>query len=268
MRDEIIRKIRSLPPLPKTIEEFEQAVSKEDVDLNEVVTILQKDPMLVADILKHVNSPFYGLREKIEDLDRALSYLGLQEVRSIVMQHSIKKLFNIDMEPYGITAEQFAHISQMQSKLMEVWYKKINPAKVRFLKLAAFLQELGKIVIADVIIQEDMVYPFRSEIEMTNDIAHVEKSFIGSSTAEITGAMFEYWGFEKDLVEAISYADDYEKADDFFEESLALHLVKRAVPVNKPLHDISITIAKNIAQKNGVEITSFEEAIEALKAIA
>ncbi|BAF70299.1 HDOD domain-containing protein [Nitratiruptor sp. SB155-2] len=199
MKDDLIKRIRSLPPLPKTIDEFEKAVGKEDVDLEEVVEILQRDPMLVADILKYVNSSFYGLREKIEDLGRAVSYLGIQEVRSIVMQNSIKKLFNIDMEPYGITAERFAHISHMQSKLMELWYKKHNPAKARFLKLAAFLQELGKIVIADIIIQEDMVYPFRSEIEMTNDVAYVEKSFVGASASEVTGAMFDYWVLKKSL---------------------------------------------------------------------
>ncbi|WP_050724139.1 hypothetical protein [Nitratiruptor sp. SB155-2] len=66
---------------------------------------------------------------------------------------------------------------------------------------------------------------------------------------------------------SIEYADKYEKADTYFEESLALHIVKRAIPINKPLDDTSVTIAKNIAQKNGLSVGILAKAVEELRSI-
>ena len=269
MKSQVVQRIRSLPPLPRTIEEFEKAINEKDIDFDKIVAILQQDPMLVADILKTVNSSYYGLKQEVEDLSKAISYLGLQEVKSIVLQNSIKKLFNIDMEPYGISADEFAHISKMQSKLTELWLKQFEPSNVKFMKLAAFLQELGKIVIADLIIKEDMTYLFRSEVEMTNDIASVERSFVGHSSAEVTGAMFEHWGFEEELVKAIRYADDFAAAPESVRSSATiLHIVKRAIPVNKPLHASSIAIAMNIAKNQGFDTEKLQKAIEELQTLS
>ena len=266
MKSQIVQSIRSLPPLPRTVEEFEKATSKEEIEFDKIVDILQQDPMLVADILKTVNSFYYGLKQEVEDLTKAISYLGLQEVKSIVLQHSIKKLFNIDMEPYGISADEFAKISKMQSKLTELWVKQLEPSKIKFLKLAAFLQELGKIVIADLIIKEDLTYLFRSEIEMSNDIASVERSFTGYSSAEVTGAMFEHWGFEEELVKAIRYADDFATAPESVRfNATVLHIVKRAIPVNKPLHESSEAIASNIAKEIGFDTLKLQKAIDELR---
>ena len=268
MKESMIKKIQSLPPLPKTIQEFEDAYTDQDVSLEKIATILEKDPMLVANILKRVNSPYYGLRKEITDITHAISLLGLSEIKGVVLQNSIKKLLNIDMEPYGISAEEFANISHLQSHLMYRWYRKVDSRKLKLLSLASLLQEMGKIVIADEIIKEDLVLPFKSEIEITNNIPSVEKSFVDTTTAEVTAAMFEYWGFDELFVKSIRFSDNFKEAtEDVYEYSRALNIVKMAIPVNKPLKESSINIALNIAKEENMNVDILSDAIESLKNI-
>jgi len=268
MRESIIKKIKSLPPLPKTIQEFEKAYNDPNVSLEKIAKILEKDPMLVANILKRVNSPFYGLRKEITDLSHAISLLGLSEVKGVVLQNSIKKLLNIDMEPYGISAEEFANISHLQSHLMYRWYRKVDSRKLKLLSLASLLQEMGKIIIADEIIKEDLVFPFKSEIETTNNILEVEKSFIGLTTAEVTAEMFEYWEFDELFVKSIKFSDNFKDADEeSYEYARALNIVKSAIPVNKPLADASINRAIATAESENMDIELLKDAIDSLKNI-
>ena len=265
MRESIVKKIASLPPLPRTLHEFEVAYKDENVTIEQIAKILEQDPMIVANVLKRVNSPFYGLSKKIESLQHAVSILGLSEVRAIVLENSIKKLLNIDVEPYGVNAEQFARISQLQSFLVQKWYKSVDPQKAGFLSLAALLQESGKILIADEVIRDDLTLQFQSELDMSNDVAQVERSFVGVSAAEVTAKIFEHWGMQETLCRAIGYSDEYAAApEDIKELSLALHIVKRAVPINKPLAPASRNIAKNIATKEGLDASKLEEAMEAI----
>ncbi|WP_187648144.1 HDOD domain-containing protein [Nitrosophilus labii] len=268
MRESLVKRIRSLPPLPKTVEEFEKAYNDPNVSLEEIAKILSNDPMIVANILKRVNSPFYALREEITDITHAISLLGLSEVKAVVLENSIKKLLNIDMEPYGITAEEFAHISHLQNHLMYRWYRKVDSRKLKVLNLASFLQEMGKIIIADEIIKEDLVYPFKSEIETAADIASVEKIFVEASTAIVTAEMFEYWGFDELFVNSIKYSDDFKNApEECYEYSRALYIVKSAVPVNMPLKEAAINRAEKTALEEGLKIEFLSEAIESLKNI-
>ncbi len=268
MRESLVKRIRSLPPLPKTVEEFEKAYNDPNVSLEEIAKILSSDPMIVANILKRVNSPFYALREEITDITHAISLLGLSEVKAVVLENSIKKLLNIDMEPYGITADEFARISHLQNHLMYRWYRKVDSRKLKVLNLASFLQEMGKIIIADEIIKEDLVYPFKSEIEITMDIASVEKFFVDATTAIVTAEMFEYWGFDELFVNSIKYSDDFKSApEECYEYSRALYIVKSAVPVNMPLKEAAIKRAEKIALEEGLKVEFLSEAIDSLKNI-
>ncbi len=265
MNENIIKKIGSLPPLPKTIEEFERAYEDPDISLEEIGEILSKDPMIVANLLKRVNSPFYALREEITQVTHAVSLLGLSEVKAVVVENSIKRLLNIDMEPYGISAERFAAITHLQNHLMYRWYRKVDSRKLRVLNLASLLQEMGKILIANEAIKEDLVFQFRSEIENGTEIAQVERSFFDTTAAEVTAEMFRYWGFDKQLVEAIAYSDDFEKAPKEIKEySKALYVVKTAAAINSPLSLPSMNRALGVLF-DATEAKFLREAAESLK---
>jgi HD-like signal output (HDOD) protein len=151
----------------------------------------------------------------------------------------------------------------MQATLMLKWYSKVNKQKVDDLYLAAFLQETGKILIASDVIQEDEDMAFKSDVAMSNNLAQLEKSYVDVSSAEVTAEVFSHWGFEKEFIEMIKYADNPAAApDEIVEYSTALHIVKTVLPLNKPFSDQAINFGLRKARDAGYEYEILEDVID------
>jgi len=263
MKSSIAESVKSLPPLSKTISDINRVCEDPEAGVGELAKVIEQDPMIVANLLKAANSPLYGFGKEITSVMQAVSLFGMSMTRSIALGNAVRKLLNVDMQPYGISSEKFAEISAMQATLMNKWYKQIDKEKAQKLYLAAFLQETGKILIASDIIKENEELSFASEIEMTTNIASVEHSYVGVTSAEVTALIFEHWGFEKDFVEMIRFSDAPKNApDDSVEFSTALNIVKTAIPVNKPLSEQSINFALRKARDAGYKYELLEDVID------
>lgn len=265
MKTSIIDSINSLPPLSKTIAEINAVFANEEAGVSDLAKVIEKDPMIVANLLKAANSPLYGFGKEIRNAAQAVSLFGMSMTRSIAVGNSVRKLLNVDMQPYNITSDRFADISSLQAVLILNWYKKIDSKKADKLYLAAFLQETGKILIANSVIQEDEAISFASEIENSSNIAQVEKAYVDVTSAEVTAKVFEHWGFDNEFIEMIKYADNPEAAPDAIKEySMALHIVKTIIPVNKPLTEQMINFGLKKANDAGYNHEILEDTIDSM----
>lgn len=263
MKDSIINSIKSLPPLSKTIIDINKIYADEDASIHDLVKVIEPDPMIVANLLKASNSPLYAFGREICNVSQAVSLFGMSMTRTIALGNSVRKLLNVDMQPYGITSEKFADISSKQAELTYNWYKQIDKQKADKLYLAAFLQETGKILIASDIIQEDETISFQSEIELSNNLAMVERSYVNISSSEVTAMVFEHWGFDQDFIDMIKYADNPALAPDEIKEySIALHIIKTIIPINKPLAEVAINYGLKKAHDAGYDHEILEDVID------
>jgi len=264
MINDIVDKIRSLPPLPKSFGQVNSICSNPNSGVGDLAKVIETDPMLVANLLKIANSPLYSFQREIKSILQAISLFGMSTTRSLITSISVKKLLSVDMEPYGVTPEEFVHISSLQSMLIMKWYKKVDAKKVDDLFLAALLQDTGKILIADEVVRNDEVYQFKSEIQTAVDIATVEKMYVEATTAQVTSKIFEHWGFDDKMVNMIKFSDNYEDAEDLRDYALALKILKTAVPINAPLSERSLAISVNILEKEDMDVKLFLDAVEGL----
>jgi len=263
VKSSIINSIKSLPPLSKTIMDINRVYADEESSINDLAKVIEHDPMIIANLLKAANSPLYGFGREIRNAAQAVSLFGMSMTRSIALGNSVRKLLNVDMQPYGITSDKFAEISSMQATLMLNWYKKVDKNKAEKLYLAAFLQETGKILIASDIIQEDEAMSFSSEVEMSNNLAQVERSYVEVSSAEVTAKVFEHWGFDDEFIEMIKYSDNPNAAPQEIKEyATALHIVKTMIPINKPLSEQAINFGLKKANDAGYNHEILEDSVD------
>lgn len=263
MKTSIANSIKSLPPLSATILEVNRIYANENSTISEMAKAIEKDPMIIANILKTASSPLYNFSKEITNVLQAVSLFGMSMTRSIVIGNSIRKLLNVDMQPYRITSDEFARISSLQAALMLRWYKKVDVKKAEKLYLAAFLQETGKIIIASDIIQQDEITSFASEIENSNNIAMVEKAYMEHTCGEITAVVFKHWGFDGEFIEMIKYSDNPSVAPSGIKEyAAALNIIKTIIPINKPLSEVAINLGLNKAVEAGYDHETLEDAID------
>ena len=263
MNSSIIDSIKSLPPLSKTIMDINRVYADEEAGIGDLAKVIENDPMIVANLLKAANSPLYSFGKEINNVSQAVSLFGMSMTRSIALGNAVRKLLNVDLQPYNITSDKFAEISSLQAALMSSWYKKVDKQKAEKLHLAAFLQETGKILISNNIIQDNETTSFSSEIEMSNNLAMVEKSYVGVTSAEVTALVFKHWGFDSEFIEMIRYADNPSAAPEEVKEySMALNIIKTIVPLNKPLSEVAINFGLKKAHDAGYNHELLEDSVD------
>jgi HD-like signal output (HDOD) protein len=66
-------------------------LSDEEASSREISNLAKDDPSLVSEILKTVNSSYFGLRSKISDFHHAIMFLGFNQVRQLVVANGLHK---------------------------------------------------------------------------------------------------------------------------------------------------------------------------------
>lgn len=265
MKSSIIDNIKALPPLSSTIIKINQIYADENSTLSDMASVIEHDPMIIANILKIANSPLYGFGREINSIPQVVSLFGMSMTRSIAIGNSIRKLLNVDMQPYNVTSDEFARVSSLQAALTLNWYKKIDKKKAEKLYLAAFLQETGKILIASEVIQNDEVTSFASEVENSNNLSMLERAYVNASCGEVTALVFKHWGFDSEFIEMIKHSDAPSSAPDEIKEfATALNIVKTIIPINKPFSEMGINFGLKKALDAGYKVELLEESINSI----
>ena len=84
------------PVLPNIALELTDLSRKPHVSYDDVVRVVEKDPMIVASVLKLAQSPLYGGRLPVQSLKDALNRLGINMLRDLVWQVVVNmRLFRV-----------------------------------------------------------------------------------------------------------------------------------------------------------------------------
>lgn len=74
------------PVLPKVAIELTELTRNPSATYDDVVSVLQKDPLVVAGVMRVAQSPLYAGRSPLQSLKEAVQRLGLNSLRDIVWQ--------------------------------------------------------------------------------------------------------------------------------------------------------------------------------------
>lgn len=91
--DDVIRGVFDVSTLPQVAIKVIQVAKDPDAGAVDLRMIVEGDPALSSKILKCVNSAAYGLRNRVNNLQRAIGLLGFKQVRNIAVTASVSKLF-------------------------------------------------------------------------------------------------------------------------------------------------------------------------------
>ncbi len=266
MTEEILKKIKQLPPLPESAMQIEAVYQNPDSTFNDMVKILEKDPLLTADILKAANSPLYGFSREINAISQAVGLFGMGTVRGFALASIVKKSFVLDLSCYDISNDMFSMLSKKQHALVTGWCLKKENKLMGVLSPAAFLVEIGKVIIAQQIKADSKEAEFKEALEKEATVEAAERAVVGADTPEVSASIFAQWKFEPNLVDVIGHCEnpDEAKDEDMKRAAKILHVVRVAVPINGVVTEESIAAAKELIATYELDLESFETAIQNL----
>jgi HD-like signal output (HDOD) protein len=134
----------SLPALSSIVLKIQEIIQSDDPDIEDVVAQIKKDPGIVAQILKIVNSAYFGLPREISDVKFAVAYLGLNEIFRIILPISVVKSLSIKNKKELNRFWFHSYFSAIISKHIGKKYEPHLPFED--LWSAAILHDIGKLV--------------------------------------------------------------------------------------------------------------------------
>lgn len=264
---EVLRRVESLAPLPRTIIEIEQYRKKEEKEIQELYEIIKKDALLVTNLLKIANSAMFGFRSKVETPLRAITLLGINFTISVAISTSSQKLLISSLSPYGLSNDDFMKASNIALALTNLWLNKVDPELKDKLLLPALLQDIGKYIISDVLILNNKESDFYKKVlENLKSLQEIEKDFFEFSSSYVTAHIFKHWNLSQELINTIEFVDDVEKSPiEYKQKAMILDVIKTASNIKEPLSEKSINMAIKKAKEYKLNDKALIEVINTLK---
>jgi len=89
----LLKKFGTAKTLPHVAIRLARLTADENSDIQEFEKIIKLDPTLVLRLLRLVNSPYYGLRQKVDSISRAVVFVGMKNLRNMVVTEALKDIF-------------------------------------------------------------------------------------------------------------------------------------------------------------------------------
>src|SRR4051812_6092238 len=151
---ERIRQCQNLPSLPAIAMQVLDLAQRADVGIAEIAQVISKDPALSGKILKTVNSSFYARSQTIGTVSHAVTILGLQSVKTLVLGFSLVSNLGGNKKSRG-----FRHLHYWKRSVYAATAARMVGAKIELVQqeelfIAALLSDIGMLVLDRVLGEE------------------------------------------------------------------------------------------------------------------
>ena len=198
----IITGIKTLPSVPLLYNRLIKELQSEESSALTVGNIIAQDAAMTAKILQLVNSAFFGLSDNVSSAQRAVTILGLNTVKALVLGIQVFSEYQ-GRSNLPISVDAVWKHSMMVSSLANSIAKSINlgTQEREDARVAGVLHDVGKLLLFKI---PDVFLQLRFS---KNGLISVESEYqvLGTSHAEMGGYLLGMWGLPNAIVEAVSF---------------------------------------------------------------
>ena len=207
MHDEGIRRVVGtldrLPSLPEVYWELVRATENPDTGLSDIAHIVERDPAMSVKVLQLVNSAYFGLAQKTDSITRAVTYLGIENLKGLLVAVHV---FGADDLPHvdGLSPTALRDESLMTATLARQIVKDPTLADAAF--TAGVVHDVGQLVLSR---DADKRYGdvLRRARECGEPLAAVERDEIGVTHGVVGAYLLGVWGLPYLLAETVAFHD-------------------------------------------------------------
>ena len=186
--------MESLPPFPAVVRETLALLDSDRSNASDVGKVVSKDEVITAKILRVVNSAFYGARGQVTTASHAVTLLGFEQLRMVIMGVALldkdqSRDPSIAWNRKVVWEHSSASARWAQALALATKYPSAEEASV-----AALLHDVGKIVIGTSTPRE---FTEAVALASTSELAswEAEDRTVGFNHVEAGRMVAERWRF-------------------------------------------------------------------------
>src|SRR5437868_4555053 len=199
----LILGLKSIPSPPALYHEIQSELQSEDVSLKKIADIVSRDAGMTAKILQLANSAFVGARFNVSNPTQAITLIGTEMVRALVLSvHVFSQFKDPSATDCGTLWEHGIAVSCLAQRIAVS--EKCAKNVVDECSTAGILHEVGKLVLL-----AEMLRQYEELLAQTGtpDVNLAERERFGCSHAELGAYLMSIWGLPHRLIHAVAFHD-------------------------------------------------------------
>jgi len=200
----LLKKFTTAKTLPHITIQLTKLISDENSTIQDFEKMIKMDPTLVLRILRGANSPYYGLRQKVNSISRAIVIIGINNLRNMIVTEGLRDIFKGNNSKNAFSRNRLwlhcAAVSICSQMIME----RIFGLNGEDAFLCGILHDIGMIVedqtASDLFYRVCNTYGENSKL-----ITDYEKEIVGTDHCEIGHLLAKDWQLPIEVQESIQY---------------------------------------------------------------
>jgi len=197
---DIVGQIDQLEPVPPIAGQILALAQEPDCSLSEIADFILNDPAITANLLKTCNSVYFGLNRKVDSVQDAIGFVGLDYIVQLVMLNSVSQNLKKQPQGYGLGEGSLWRHAVTSAHVAKILAAKFGPPENQHLiYTAALLKDIGKLILGRYVAfsLEEINILVKSKGFSFND---AEKKIIGMNHEEIGAMVGQKWCFSNKLI--------------------------------------------------------------------
>jgi HD-like signal output (HDOD) protein len=210
----LVNGIKDLPSLPSLYNLIVKEMQSPDASLKRVGDIIAQDITMTAKVLQFVNSAFFALPQKITAPQQAVTLLGLDILKGLVLYVQVFSTFKGDLELKGFSLGKLWKHSMLVAILAREisLIESAKPKTADEAFIAGMLHDFGKLLLLKI---PGHYYRMKEYINKNKcDYLDAEYELLDTSHAEVGAYLLGLWGIPDNIVGAVALHHNPMKAMD------------------------------------------------------
>ena len=194
----MIEKIRELPHLPQLTLELLRDAFEDDPDIRKLAATIERDPAFTAKLFRTVNSAAYGCKAKVTSVAQAVSFLGLDTLRTIIAAIALGEYLLKGDLGRAVDVKRLCLHSLAAAVIMREVGRKLGSKKTDRLYLLGLLHDLG-ILALDSMDGSD----YGQVLERVGKgvpLIQAERKVFATDNLVVWELLAEAWGFPEEII--------------------------------------------------------------------
>ncbi len=202
--NKMTEEINHLPTFDRNVKELQELMSKkENVNMEKIAQLVQKDISLTSSILKLVNSSAFSIAQRTDDITKAIKIIGLKELNNILYTLGTKRIMESrykSFEEIWETSNECAYICTCLGKKLGLSEDLINT-----ISIAGLLHDIGRVILLS--LNEETVRSVMKISGIRNEPPDLvlEEAVIGINHTTIGVMIAQKWHFPENIQQAIEH---------------------------------------------------------------
>jgi len=192
--------LKAIPSLPVIYGRIRTLLSGEDPSMPALVALVQSDLGIASKLLKLVNSAYFSLERKVTDLGQAISMLGLETVKTVVLVRGAMEALQA-LEPAGLDMSALWRHSQGVANGARAIAagEGQRPAVMEDAYSLGLLHDIGRVILA---LDPDADYRRVAEAPAQGLVA-AERLLYGTDHPHVGAQLLSLWGLPQEFCQRI-----------------------------------------------------------------